>query len=1346
MDWKRLIFKYVSFIFLSTLFMNSFGQNRSFLHYTPSDGLPYSSITDFTQSPDGFIWISTRLSVCRFDGYRFEEIPALNRQGDPEILRTPKLLSDGKGTVFIYANYKLFRYDSVSNRAQECHFSLDQVEFKNLSPAGADGLWVSYPDSLVHIRFDGNTPVSAVSVQLVNTLTGVDKKLLVAREIDSTLFMLFSDQRIVSYSLNDQSVQTYSFDFPLDKDLGLMYIDHFHNLWVSMDIQGLLRINLKSGVSDLFTSESKGFHHLPHNLVRCITEDLTGNLWVGTEKGLCILNLKESTSEIELASIQNPKGLNSNAIYALFCDREGDVWVGTYFGGINLWNSKAEFFKTITAGQDSYSLTDKEIGHISEDSRGRIWIGLEGGGINVLDPKTGLIQTYKHKPGVNSLSYDNVHSIQEGPDNLIYIGTYTGGLNRFDPRTGLFSSITDTKPDPMPSRNIYCLYPAGDSIWIGTDNGIAIYYPHNDSLRLFEPVIFKSQIIESILETDTEIWISCRHCIFIFDKGSQSFKLFDKFAIKISVSFLTADSRGNIWIGDSFSGLFRYSPTTDSISHYWIGNGFPANRVFGLLEGSGGWYWVSSAKGLIKFQPETGELILYNSDSGLPFSQFNSRAFYKDQLNNFYFGGINGLVVFNEKGVAGKTISRPVAFSKLEVFGRKVESGEGSPIVGSLNGNRNIVLPFREKMFTVHYSALDFIHPGRIQYSYFLEGFNSAWIQAGNQTSVTYTNLSPGRYRLHVKSANENNEWSPEYSILNIRIKPPLYLTAGAFVFYLFVLVGSLMLFYLFSTKMEKVKSSVALERTQKEHLDKLNRVKLEYFTNIAHELRTPLNLIIAPLSKLLKEREVNESFWLKIKHIQDNSQRLLSLINQILEFRKIESGAAKLEVCKGNIALFVREISDAFMDVAELRNIKFTLLVHCRDEMAWFDHSRMERILFNLLSNAFKYTQNNGTISLKVTSSFDPLTQKGLLDFQVTDNGIGMSAKTLSELFKRYPETGFTGMRQGSMGIGLAFTKSLVDLHMGEIRVESFENQGSTFSVRIPCGFSDYGVQDIISEKCQYSTLSSEWIEAEFPIINSITEDYDHEGKPIVLIVDDNFELLSFLKENLAGSFQVLTAMDGQSAWVKIEEELPDIIVSDVIMPIMDGIALTQKIKSTLETSHIPVILLSSKVEVEFKFEGLSSGADFYMEKPFYPEILIKQIENILTTRNKLIESFKNNIEVEPAEIAHSQSDRDFLEKLTHIIMENLDNPDLDVSFLTSGINMSRTLLHVKLKKLTGCSATGVIRMIRLKEAAKMLRSCGTNISEIAYSTGFSSPAFFSRRFKEHFGISPKEFGNRPN
>ncbi len=1342
----RLLIRLITFLYFSALPLNGAGQNRSFLHYTPSEGLPYSSITDFTQDSEGFIWISTRLSVCRFDGYRFEEIPAFNRNDELEILRTPKLIRDGVGNVFLYANFKLFRLDVEMSRFRECLVNLDQVEFKCLSADGTDGFWVSYPDSLVHIRFDGIMPATSVSLPLVNTLTRDDRKLLMTKEKDSTLHMLFSDQSVVLYSLRDQSVLTYSFDAGLDKNLGLMYIDQDSNLWIQQDLSGLLRINLNSGLSDQFSKGSTGLHHLPHNLVRCITEDRTGNLWIGTEKGLCILNLQRGTSEIHQANIQNPNGINSNAIYALFCDREGDVWIGTYFGGINLWNSKAEFFKTITAGQDHYSLTDKEVGHISEDSRGQIWIGLEGGGINVLDPETGLIEKYKHTPGVNSLSYDNVHAIEEGPDNLIYIGTFTGGLNQFNPQTGLFSIISDTKPDPMPSASIYCLHPAGDSIWIGTDNGVAIYYPKNKTLRHFEPHIFRNQIIESILETDAEIWISCRYSIFIFDKQSHSLQLFDKIREKINVSFLTSDSKGDIWIGDSFYGLFRYSSATDQVEHYWQGNGFPANRIFGLLEGTDGWYWVSSAKGLIKFRAETKEFILFNSASGLPFSQFNFRAFYKDKLNNFYFGGINGLVVFNEKNQAGKSGCQPVVFSKLEVFGKKVESGTGSPIIGSLNGTREVILPYREKMFSVIYSALDFIHPGRIQYSYYLEGFNSDWILAANQTSATFTNLSPGRYRLHVKAANENNEWTSDSSILNIRVKPPIYLTAGAFVFYILLLSGALLLFYLFSTKMEKVKSSVVLERTQKEHLDKLNRIKLEYFTNIAHELRTPLNLIIAPLSNLLKTREVNDVFWLKLKHIQDNSQRLFSLINQILEFRKIESGATRLEVCKGNVSLFVREISEAFVDVAEFRNMNFTTLIHVQDEHLWFDHAKMERILFNLLSNAFKYTLNSGTISLKVASSFDPLTQKGMLEFQVTDNGVGIPDKIRSVLFKRYPETEFSGIRKGSMGIGLVFTRRLVELHKGEIKVESCENEGSTFTVSIPCGYSDYQVQEIISEKCQYSNLSAEWIESEFPLIHSISENYDLDGKPVVLVVDDNLELLSFLQESLAGSFRIITAQDGQSAWDKMGEELPDLIVSDVIMPRMDGIALTHKVKSALETSHIPIILLSSRIEAENRFEGLSSGADFYMDKPFYPEILIKQIENILAARNKIIETFKKNIEVKPAEIAHSKSDREFLEKLTQIIIENLDKPDLDVSFLTSGTNMSRTLLHVKLKKLAQCSATGFIRMIRLKEAAKMIRTGDNNISEIAYSTGFSSPAFFSRRFKEFFGVSPKEFGSHPS
>lgn len=1321
-------------------------QDRKFIHYTNNDGLPYSAITNFVQDNQGFMWVAMRNSICRFDGYEFIEYTPYDTAGNITPLKIPVLFQDIHDNLFLTTNEsRLFSYSSEMDRFDEIILP-GNLSFTNLSPSSDGGLWlisggrVKYISALLDSLYD--------MVDIYPFLKKDVADFKVVRMIDNRgmIILLMEDHRLLFADPATGKVSIAGYDFSSPENIQLFSADRYSNLWVSDAENGLTRFSLSGGTRLFFSSSSSGSRRIPHNMVRSVVYDNDGNIWMGTENGLAIWSPVYETMEYHSYDPANPDGLNSNAIYRLYADKNGNIWIGTYFGGINIWYSGHEFFSIISSGFGPYDLGGKEVSCLTEDPDGNIWVGLEGNGVNVIDAKTGMVTRYTFDPNANSLSYNNVHALLYGPDNKMYIGTYTGGLNILDPATGRFTHISSEKIKLFPSDNIYALHRHNDSILIGTDNGIAVLNTLSGEYSLFHPEIFEGGQVESFCETDSEIWISKRNVLNIWYPGNDSIAFFDRLNGIQSISFITTDSKDNIWIGDSYAGLLLFDRIRDTVITFSPADGFPASRVYGLIEGLEGWYWVSSAKGLIKFRPSTNTYITFNTGSGLPFNQFNFNAYYRDSNNRLYFGGINGLVSFeNSDGYQSQSIES-IVFSRAEVFNRDIKPGPKSQLRESINLSRELRLKYREKNFSVYFSALNFTHPGRIQYAYYLEGFSPEWNYPGSRNSATYTNLSPGKYYLHVKASLDNYTWTTEEAVLKIVVKPPFPLSPFAFIVYGLLVTAALIVFWQVSVKIEKSKALTIIERNEKIQEKRLSQAKLEFFTNVSHELRTPLTLIIGPLTSIIRSDKISQEIKDKLHHINDNARRLLALINQLMEFRKTEQGKVPLKVAEGDLNIFVREIKEAFDTVADMREIDFRLENSTPYEAVWFDHEKIERILFNLISNAFKYTGDKGKIILRISSGMKAINDtaaRQCIIFELEDNGVGIEESKLERIFERFYQADEKDRLKGGSGIGLALVRNLVSIHKGEIVAESVRGSGSVFRFWIPGKRESYSENEIFTGDVEYIVNTEELVGLELNKTGKIFDSDNMDDCPVVLVVDDNTELLSFLSESLSEKFRVVTAVNGIKALEAIEETTPDLIISDIIMPVMDGIELTKRIKSSIETSHIPVILLTAKTEIENKYEGMMTGADSYIEKPFYPHILLKHIENIISTRERLVSTFKYNLSSEPVELAHSTSDKEFIEKLSAIINNNIDNPDLDVTFVVSEMSISRSLLHLKLKKIAGCSATGYIRILRLKKAARLMLEEGKNSSEAAYLTGFSSPAFFSRRFKEYFGTTPSQYSS---
>jgi len=1321
-------------------------ESLNFIHYTNKDGLPSSYVKSITQDQYGFIWMVTRLSVCRFDGKNFREFPAYDESGENIQLICNRIFMQEDSMLIARTSLGRFFYFDFNNECFKPYKLLNEIGIAQSVQPSKDGFWICRDKNLYFLNSKSGLLSELRDIVTFGNIPG-EVSFLDIRANNESLVAITESKLLILFDFKRSKIKSFELPSKLGGlPISAFFLDNINNVWVGEETSGLYRVNLETGNSFHYSKDEIGESQITHNMIHCFTQDHQGRIWIGTEAGLCIWLPAADRFIISRYDLSNPSGLNTDPIYDAFCDKGGNVWLGTYFGGVNFWNAEKEFFKTWQSGFSKQQLGGNVVSCLTEDTEGNIWIGLEDLGVNKLDLTTGVISKYSSETAANGLSYNNVHDLMF-VDNLLWIGTYTGGINIFDPRTGKFSHINRKTNPELPSDNIFSFYRSGDNVYVATTQGIGVINVVTKKIENFKKEALGQIEFQSICGMNSKIWFSASQALFYYDLSTGNVKQFERIPEFTNINFVKTDSKGRIWIGDCYDGLCYYDEKRDEIKYFNKSTGFPASWMFSLEEAKDGWFWASSDKGLVRFHPEKGTTVLYDSNSGIPFNQFNFRASYKDSWGNLYFGGNSGMVSFNENDSPDVSKKLNVYITGMQLFNKPVVPGKKSPLKKSINKVKEIRLNYGQNVFTIEYSALSYTTSGKCQYAYYLEKFETSWNYVGNRDFATYTNLNAGTYYFHVKGSTGNIMDESNETILKIVVRPPFWLSIWAFIFYFILVWVITIVVYTIGKRFEKSKALVVMERREKEHAEEINKVKLEFFTNISHELKTPLTLILGPLNKILEEEKLSPIFKKRIMGVEKNAQRLYHLINQLLEFRKIEDGKENLQIEKCDLLQLSQGIKDSFETVAENKNIEFNIFCNPQSFDIWLDNNKVDKIIVNLLSNAFKFTKEGGKIELRFDFiQRDKKAKKSRYDLViiVTDNGKGIRSEMLDKVFDRFSHFEDQPMIEKSSGIGLNYLKSLVVLHRGTISVESELGKGSQFKVVLPVSKSDYSKEEFVHSIQQYIPSKQDIaIDIEEEDENEIEDSNGLSHDPILLIVEDNTELLEFMKESLETVYQIFTARNGNEALEKMKMQLPDLIISDVMMPGMDGYEFTHTIKENIQTSHIPVILLTAKSGVENRFLGLKSGADYYIEKPFYPAILEQNIQNILNTRISLIEKFKNDAFVPVGDIAHSESDKIFIEKLTNVIKANISDPTMDVTYLIKEMGMSRSLLHLKLKNLVNCSTTEFIRSIRLREAVKLISNGKYNISEAAYETGFSSPTYFTRRFKEHYGKSPREYFN---
>ncbi|SEP43452.1 hybrid sensor histidine kinase/response regulator transcription factor [Mucilaginibacter sp. OK283] len=1377
--------KYYFFLLVTLIFgcINVFGQSSQyrFSHLDISDGLSHNQVNCIFKDSKGFMWFGTAAGLNRYDGYTFKVFKHdVNSKTSVNNDYVDKIFEGPDKKLWIFSRSGFCFYDPETERfssdMQPLLRSLKLPASSNVSKivrSGPADFWFLFPDGIY--RYNAITRQTKRYYHSVNSMPSLYANSIadITTDAKGNVWIVYSEGTVEMFDvkLNKIGYRTDVFNKATNNKNGAysLTVDSDNDLWFYAPYggYGVFYYKPSTGILRHIDRESAGAK-LKGNAISSIIQADDGLIWIAIDHGgINILDKKNFKITYLLNREDDPTSLKQNSAI-LYKDVSGIIWAGTFKKGISYYHKNIIRFPLYRHfASDPGSLSFNDVYKFIEDKQGNLWIGTNGGGLIYFNRKTGKFTQYKHDPGnANSLSSDIIVDLCVDHDQKLWIGTYFGGLDCFDGTTFTHYKHDDKLANSIAEDKVWSiLEDSSHRLWIGTfASGLEIFdRSKNIFYHPFKQGEIKSPMIITMFEDKRgNIWTGGYLGIDVILKngkgvthyssnGSNTNSLLDNM-----VNNINEDSRGLIWISTA-SGLSVFNPNTNTFTSLTKKNGLPANSISNTLEDNKGTMWVSTSNGLshITLTPKaTGfnfRFENFDETDGLQGREFNMNSALKTHSGELIFGGVDGFNIFDPKNLEPNVNKLQLIFTDFQLFNKSVSANEAinghvvlSKVISLTN---NIILNHSENIFSIEFAALDFFNPGKVKYQYMLEGFDKGWVNADSRTrKANYTNLDGGDYVFKVRVSNSGGAWNPNYILLKIKILPPFWKSTFAYVVYVVLFLGILLLIRQrgiqkikrqFTAEQEKQEAKLLIEQERKEvkRMQELDQLKTKFLTNVSHEFRTPLSLIMAPVDKMLTRADQEQKQQLGM--IRKNARRLLNLVNQLLDFRKMEVQELKLHSKPGDIVKFISEISMSFTDIAEEKGIDFVFDTTIDSLFTSFDHDKIERILFNLLSNAFKFTPSGGQVS--VLLNVDGKTADAPLEIKVIDTGIGIPLEKQGKIFERFfqhdiPES---MINQGS-GIGLAITHEFVKMHGGEITVESVPDHGSCFIIKLPFVI--------------YAGLETDIVAGDEADIENPGEDSHNEIKtvpkqqrankmPVVLLVEDNDDFRFYLKDNLKEIFFLIEASNGREGWQKALSQHPDIIVSDISMPEMTGIELCKKLKNDKRTSHIPVVLLTALTGDEEQIKGLEIGANDYMTKPFNFEILLSKIKNILTLRDTYKRTYKKQMDVQLQETPLPNEDEKLLRSIVEYIELNILNDSLSVEELSRKMNMSRGSLYNKVLMLTGKSPVEFIRSIRLKKAVYLLENSQMTISQICYEVGFNTPKYFTKLFKDEYKTLPSAY-----
>lgn len=1335
------------------------------------------------------MWIGTTGGLNRYDGHTFKVFKAsdsLNRLNKNHITT---LYEDQNQTLWVGTfGGGLHRYNSDSESFFRCNTNQSGlvesicenpigqlwVGFQGLT--GGLGLYDPLRDSLMMFNYKKKDSTSTNSQAYIQAIR------VIAKEHDNIWVGTWRDG-LLKFNTKTKTFSKIDNPYILNNQIISLHVDE-KNLWIGTFAGGLIKYSIDSDQIKVFKNSEHDQKTIPGDRVSSILFRNKTSLWIATNFGLCSFDTEKEIFNRTQHNFYSSSGLSGDFLSRLYQDRTGLLWVGTQFNGLNILQTEKLKFQTlqISDPNDTQGLSKNNITSLLEDPSGGLWIGTFGGGLNEQTQRTsGTIpfltsrfKWHQHADNDRTINTNGISSLAADGQGKIWIAHGNGGLNVYDPVNRKYESFLKKDKIGLTEDRINNIYfDSRNKLWIGTlGGGLNIFDTKTKKVIKNYDLIpnkkngLSGNAISCILETSNlQIWIG--HQTFAgIDLFQEKYGNFlhlvvldsDKKAIldKHRISSIIEGEEGMIWCGTN-AGVYGINVTRDTVVlddkliakkfiRYHEGNGLPTNEIAGLILWKNQ-LWISTNKGVSYINISTNKVINFDERDGLQKGQFYQRAALKMKSGHLLFGGNNGVTIFHPDSIEYNRNIPRVVLTNLNLVNHSVSIDtalqdkklQNFTISKSVVNLDKIEIPHDINIIELEFASLDFTSPAKNKYAYQMVGFDPHWIYSGNKHSATYTNLDPGTYVFRVKGSNNDGIWNEQGASIKIAILPPPWKTWWAYTIYVGCILGLIAIVLNEVVKRERLKSTAKIKELEVERYHELDTIKSRFFANISHEFRTPLTLLLSPIEKRLKTtQDAHDKTELGIMH--RNATRLLTLVNQLLDLSRLEAGTLSLQCSKGSLNLFVNTIASQFSSMADSKKIDFAISAN-QEITLYFDSDKLDKIITNLLSNAFKFTPTKGSITITLSQyASSERFKDGFAEIAVWDSGKGIAHEHLDKIFDRFyqADTSSTREYEGS-GIGLALTKELVELHKGSISVTSIKGEGSCFSVKLPLGSAHLKPHEIIDNAEQKPQLR---IVHDLPVeLEKVNVIPDETELPKVLIIEDNADLRYYLRTNFASQYSILEAQDGEMGLEVAIEGVPDLIVSDLMMPKMDGLSLCSKLKANEKTSHIPVILLTAKADIDSKLQGLNTGADDYIAKPFDARELEVRVRNLIETRKKLQRKFSQQLSIAPHELKVESIEDRFLKKVRDTIEQHMADTTFGVEVLANEVAMSSVQVYRKLKALTGYTPNELIRNFRLERAASLLSQHAGNVSDVAYQVGFNNLSYFAKCFKEKFETSPSEF-----
>jgi signal transduction histidine kinase/ligand-binding sensor domain-containing protein/DNA-binding response OmpR family regulator len=1348
---SRLLAFFVALVF--PFMMNGQATEYSFSQLDISKGLSNNQVNCIYKDTRGFMWFGTMSGLNRYDGYSFKTYKHSDQDSTTIMDDHVSLIYEGPDRkIWIRTQSTWNIYDPLTekvSRRSDLYLLSKGLPIDGLVSIlkQENDFYFVYADAgIYHYSDEGKlrqikqTRIEKGAPNPITSAALDSKKYLWLVRYNGLLekYDTEQDKKLVQTQiLQNQPVRFYQ---------GLsLFIDKEDEIWIYQrsSTLGVFHYNPSRNSIQLLNEHSFPLT-LSSNTITGIAQDQEGKIWIITDHGgINIINPERNKVEVLKTKEGDPTSIAENALYAVYPDNLGIMWLGTYKKGISYYDRNSLQFPLIKhRAADKNSLPFEDINSFVEDKAGNLWIGSNGGGLIYFDRKKNSFRQYRHQPNnSNSLGNDVIVSLFLDHQDKLWIGTYQGGLDCFDGTTFRHYRHNEKDPHSIANDNVFAIYEDRNlNLWIGMlnsgldrlDRSSNKFYHHN----LAVPNTLHHDNVTSLTEDSRgNLWIGTSWGIDVLDKASGRFINYTAENSKLSynsINGILEDNNGHIWIA-THRGLNVLPRGSNDFISFSTKDGLPDNAILDIVQDNQKKLWISTKSGLVKIdiiqepgKPIQIHCVNYNEHDGLQGREFNRYAAYKTRSGELIFGGAYGFNLFNPEQLKTNVSEPPVVLTDFQLFNRSVAVGEKVNdhlvLQQSISETEQLNLAHHQNDFSIQFAALGYSNAGKTRYAYMLEGFNKDWIISNGSTrTATYTNMDPGNYTFRIKVSNDDGSWNEHALELALTIAPPFWKTPWAYTFYVILVVG---LFYFLRKEIirrEQVRMQLQVERQEAHRIKELDEMKTRFFTNVSHEFRTPISLILIPIQRLIKETAAGE-MKNQFELINRNARRLLNMVNELLDFRRLQENELHLHATESDVIQYIQEVAASFNDMANNKYIEYRYQGITNPVVMLFDKDKLERILFNLLSNAFKFTPERGQV--KVVVGIRQAEAGSQLEIQVIDNGIGIPPDQQEKIFERFYQTSSDEhiLNQGS-GIGLSITREFVEMHGGTITVKDEHPKGCCFTVLLPVK---------TSTKVPVSSQVAAGTESVHQLFK----------KPTILLVEDNDDFRTYLKSSLEEHFTILEAVQGMEGWKKVLSSHPDLVVSDISMPLLSGIELCRKIKTDSRTRHIPVILLTALEGEETQLKALETGPNDYITKPFNYDILFSRIKNLLNYQSVVKETYQKQVEVNPSEPAVEEEAEDqFIRKALAIIEKHMSNSEFNVDNLRQELLLSRTSLYKKVLSLTGQTPIEFIRQIRLKRAAQLLEKSNHNVTEVAYMVGFNNPKYFAKYFKEQFGQLPSHY-----